>query len=234
MQNTIQNDYSRQINILDPSEFKEPVHIIGAGTVGSWMAMSLAKMGIENITLYDFDEVGMHNLPNQCFTLRDIGKNKAKSMRNLINLFTGFKIKARDTKLEGGEPLSGIVFVLTDTMRSRKDIYLKSIKNNPNIKLMIETRSDLRGFRIYAIDPKDEVQTREYEATLYDDSEAEVSACGVSQTLVATSFAVVSKAIWAMLGFLNGELQYNELVEDLASSVQFTQKWGKFYFEKDM
>ena len=233
MSNLRMDDFSRQINVFDPSEFNEPVHIIGAGTVGSWMAMSLAKMGIENITLYDFDEVGMHNLPNQCFTLRDIGKNKATSMRNLIHLFTGFRIKARESKLVGGEPLSGIVFVLTDTMRSRKDIYLKSIKNNPNIKLMIETRSDLRGFRIYAIDPKDSEQIKRYEETLYEDSEAEVSACGVSQTLIATSLAVVSKSIWAMLGFFNGELEYNELVEDLASNIQLTQKWGEFYFEKD-
>ena len=60
---------------------------------------------------------------------------------------------------------------------------------------------------------------------MYDDSEAEVSACGVSQTLVATSLTIVSKAIWAMLGFFNGELVYNELIEDLANSIQLTQKW---------
>ena len=228
-----QEDFSRQINIFDPNEFNEPVHIIGCGTAGSWLSLELAKMGIENMTLYDFDEVGMHNLPNQCFTLRDIGKNKAMSMRNIINLFTGYKVKARKDKLQGGEPLAGVVFVLTDTMKSRKNIFYKSIKNNPNVKLLIETRTDLRGFRIYIIDPKDEIQVKEYEKTLYDDSEAEVSACGVSQSLVATSLTVVSKAIWAMIGYFNGELVYNELIEDLASSIQFTQKWSDFYFERD-
>ena len=63
----MQNDFSRQINVLDPSEFKTPIHIIGAGATGSWVAFSLAKMGITNINVYDFDEGGMHNLPNQMF-----------------------------------------------------------------------------------------------------------------------------------------------------------------------
>lgn len=62
------NDFSRQVNIFKPEEFKTPIQIIGAGATGSWVALSLAKMGIENMTIYDFDEVGMHNLPNQCFT----------------------------------------------------------------------------------------------------------------------------------------------------------------------
>lgn len=224
--NLRQEDYSRQINIFDPSEWNKPIHVIGAGTAGSWLVMGLAKMGIENITVYDFDEVGMHNLPNQCFTLRDIGKNKAISIRNLIHLFTGFKIKARKDKLEGGEPLQGVVFVLTDTMKSRKDIYYKSIKNNPNVDLIIETRCDLRGYRIYILDPKNEVHIREYEKTLYSDEEAEVSACGVSQSLVATSMGLIAKSIWAMISYYNGELDYNELIEDISSGIIFKVDWN--------
>ena len=131
--NIIQNDYSRQVNIFKPEEFKTPIHIIGAGATGSWVAFSLAKMGVKNITIYDFDEVGMHNLPNQMFGIREINRNKAFAIRNIIKQMTGTSIRARNTKLEGGEPLQGIVFVLTDTMKSRKDIFNRSIKNNPNV-----------------------------------------------------------------------------------------------------
>ena len=219
----IQNDFSRQANILNPEEFNRPIHIIGAGATGSWVAFTLAKMGLSNITVYDFDEVGMHNLPNQMFGLNDIDKNKALSIRNIIRRFTGFNIKARTQKVEGGQPLQGIVFMLTDTMKSRKDIYNMSIKNNPNIDLLIETRMDLRGGRIYAIDPKNRYMCKQYEGTFYSDDEAEVSACGISQTVLPTALAITSHAIWKLLNYINGEPLFNETIIDLPNEIIFSQ-----------
>ena len=219
----IQNDFSRQANILNPEEFNRPIHIIGAGATGSWVAFTLAKMGLNNITVYDFDEVGMHNLPNQMFGLNDIDKNKALSIRNIIRRFTGFNIKARTQKVEGGQPLQGIVFMLTDTMKSRKDIYNMSIKNNPNIDLLIETRMDLRGGRIYAIDPKNRYMCKQYEGTFYSDDEAEVSACGVSQTVLPTALAITSHAIWKLLNYINGEPFSHETIIDLPNEIIFSQ-----------
>lgn len=223
--NVMQNDYSRQVNILNPEEFKTPIHIIGAGATGSWVAFSLAKMGLTNITVYDFDEVGMHNLPNQMFGLRDIDRNKAISIRNIIKLFTGFNIKARNTKVEAGQPLQGIVFMLTDTMKSRRDIYNTSIKNNPAIDLLIETRMDLRGGRIYVLDPKNKNMCKEYEGTFYNDDEAEVSACGVSQTVLPSALAITSHAIWKLLNYINGEEVYNETILDFGNEIIMTTTW---------
>ena len=219
----IQNDFSRQANILNPEEFNRPIHIIGAGATGSWVAFTLAKMGLTNITVYDFDEVGMHNLPNQMFGLSDIDKNKALSIKNIIRRFTGFNIKARTQKVEGGQPLQGIVFMLTDTMKSRKDIYNMSIKNNPNVDLLIETRMDLRGGRIYAIDPKNRYMCKQYEGTFYSDDEAEVSACGVSQTVLPTALAITSHAIWKLLNYINGEPFSHETIIDLPNEIIFSQ-----------
>ena len=48
-------------------KFNTPIHIIGCGATGSWVALMLAKMGISNITCWDFDKVEEHNLPNQFF-----------------------------------------------------------------------------------------------------------------------------------------------------------------------
>lgn len=222
----IQNDYSRQVNILNPEEFNTKINIIGAGATGSWVAFSLAKMGLSNLHIYDFDEVGMHNLPNQMFGVRDIDRNKALSIRNIIKLFTGFTVNARNEKVDGSVPLQGIVFVLTDTMKSRKDIYNRAIKNNPSIDLLIETRMDLRGGRIYVVDPKDREQTKMYEQTFYSDDEAEVSACGVSQTVLPSALAITSHAIWKLLNYINGETVYNETILDFSNEIVMTQTWG--------
>lgn len=224
---TVQGDYSRQINILNPEEFNTRINIIGVGATGSWMSLALAKMGLSKLNIYDFDTVGEHNLPNQMFGLRDIGRNKALSMRNIIKSLTGFTIGAKDEKLEGDMPMRGIVFMLTDTMKSRKDIYYKAIKNNPNVDLLIETRMDLRGGRIYVIDPKNLAHIKRYEETLYGDDEAEVSACGVSQTVLPTALGITSHAIWKLLDYINGELVYNETVLDFSNEIVMTQKWGE-------
>lgn len=223
----IQNDYSRQVNILNPEEFNTKINIIGAGATGSWVAFSLAKMGLSNLHIYDFDEVGMHNLPNQMFGVRDIDRNKALSIRNIIKLFTGFTVNARNEKVDGSVPMQGIVFMLTDTMKSRKDIYNRAIKNNPSIDLLIETRMDLRGGRIYVVDPKDREQTKMYEQTFYSDDEAEVSACGVSQTVLPSALAITSHAIWKLLNHINGEIVYNETILDFSNEIVMTQKWGE-------
>ena len=223
----VQNDYSRQINILNPEEFKTRINIVGVGATGSWMSLALAKMGLNKLHLYDFDTVGVHNLPNQMFGLRDVEHNKAHSMRNIIKMLTGFVVKSKDEKLEGDTPLQGIVFMLTDTMKSRKDIYYKTIKNNPNIELLIETRMDLRGGRIYVIDPTNREQIKRYEETLYGDDEAEVSACGVSQTVLPTALGITSHAIWKLLDYINGEIVYNETVLDFSNEIVMTQKWGE-------
>ena len=222
----IQNDYSRQVNILNPEEFNTKINIIGAGATGSWVAFSLAKMGLSNLHIYDFDEVGMHNLPNQMFGVRDIDRNKALSIRNIIKLFTGFTVNAKNEKVDGTTPLQGIVFMLTDTMKSRKDIYNRAIKNNPTVDLLIETRMDLRGGRIYVVDPKDREQTKMYEQTFYSDDEAEVSACGVSQTVLPSALAITSHAIWKLLNYINGETVYNETILDFSNEIVMTQTWG--------
>ena len=224
---TVQNDYSRQINILNPEEFNKRINIIGIGATGSWMSLALAKMGLSNLHLYDFDTVGEHNLPNQMFGIRDINRNKALSMRNIIKMLTGFVIKAKDEKIEGDTPLQGIVFMLTDTMKSRKDIYYKATKNNPKVELLIETRMDLRGGRIYVIDPSNREHIKKYEETLYGDDEAEVSACGVSQTVLPTALGITSHAIWKLLDYINGELVYNETILDFSNEIVMTQKWGE-------
>lgn len=223
--NNIMDDFSRQINIFDPEEFNKPVHVIGAGAVGSWLAFSLAKMGIQNIHIYDFDEVGMHNLPNQLFGLHDIDGNKAIKIANIIRKFTGYRVRGRNVKVDGTQPLQGIVFMLTDTMASRKKIYDMSIRNNPNIDLLIETRMDLRGGRIYAIDPKNIEQTKRYEETLYSDDESEVSACGVSQTVLPTAIGIVSNAIWKLLNYINEEDFPNETLVDFSNEIIITQTW---------
>jgi len=236
------NDFSRQSNVFNPAKFDTPVHVIGAGATGSWITMLLAKLGIKDITVWDFDTVGEHNLPNQLFRESysygteddfanresDIGENKAAAIADVAFDFTGIDIKSKSTKVDGDtRGLEGIVFVLTDTMASRKEIWENCLMMNPNVKMVVETRMGLRDGRIYAVNPMNFDHVTEYEKTLYSDEDAEVSACGVSQSIAPTATFIASLAVWNVIKFHNNpEHIINEVIHDVESAVQLTKKFG--------
>lgn len=194
------DDFSRQIDLFDPRAFTTPVHIIGCGATGSWAALQLAKMGIANVSLYDFDIVEMHNLPNQYFGFNDIGENKAIALSNRIKELTGFEYKAFNKKVTGEDTLGGYVMILTDTMASRKDIWHNAIRLKPLVKLCVETRMGLKGGNVYAINPNNYELITEYDKTLLaTDDEAEVSSCGTSLSVAATAVLIANHAVWRII-----------------------------------
>lgn len=68
---------SRHLTIFDSEPFKyKAIHIVGCGNIGSHTAEAIARMGFENIFLYDFDDVEEVNLSTQNFLTSDIGKPK--------------------------------------------------------------------------------------------------------------------------------------------------------------
>jgi molybdopterin-synthase adenylyltransferase len=61
------------------------VAVVGLGSVGSIVAETLARMGVEKIVLIDFDEVQEHNLDRLLgATFDDIGSLKTKVMERQL------------------------------------------------------------------------------------------------------------------------------------------------------
>ena len=76
-------DYRKQINLIDAEEVNVPINVIGCGALGSWLVLFLLKMGFKNITVYDFDNIEEHNIPNQCFSESQVGMAKVDAMDSL-------------------------------------------------------------------------------------------------------------------------------------------------------
>lgn len=219
------NDFSRQHDLFDPSKFNTPVTIIGGGATGSWVALELAKLGIKDITLYDFDTIEEHNLPNQAFTESQVGMKKVDAVAQLCKEFSGTQIKVKNMRVDGKQPLNGIVFMLTDTMSSRKEIWNAAIKFKPSVNLLIETRMGLREGRVYAINPCNPDHIREYEKTLYSDEETPVSACGTSQSVVVTAMMIASWAVWQLILWSREEPFDNEMLVYPSVNQVFAKKF---------
>lgn len=200
-------DPLRHMKIFDPDQFgNSRVDIIGCGATGSRIVLSLAKLGIKTIHVWDFDKIEEHNIANQAFGNNHIGMMKVEAMAQIVKEQTGTEIVAHPDKVDGSQTLGEYVFLLTDTMASRKEIYTNGIKFRPFIKALIETRMGADNGRIYTISPSSVEQCQEWENTLYDDDEAERSACGASITVGPTAETISGLAVWQFIRYYNWSL----------------------------
>lgn len=183
-------DYWRQLDVFNPEKFETPIHIIGVGASGSWIAYILAKMGIRSVTAWDHDLVEVHNLPNQIFGLEEIGMPKVLALARILARDCGTEVVARQEKATGLQPLSGIVFLCVDSMSARKEIWEKALKFNPNVKLVVETRLGAEFCIVHTIRPLYPADVRGFENTLFGDDEAEAPAC--TYRAISTVVAVVA------------------------------------------
>jgi len=78
-------DGTRHSAIHNPARYAgERVAIIGVGTIGSHLALTLARMQVP-MALYDDDRVEAHNLATQAYTRRDLGRHKVDAVARMCD-----------------------------------------------------------------------------------------------------------------------------------------------------
>lgn len=217
-------DISRHKELFDPETFHHPITIIGAGATGSWLTIALAKLGIKNITVWDFDIVEEHNVANQVFLLKDIGFPKVNALHDLIHDAVHTSISTHNEPFTN-QRLSGIVFLMVDTMQARKYIWEASIKMKPSVTHLIEPRMGLDVGRVYNVSPCNLKHIKQYEDTYYSDDAAEISACGNSMTVVSSAIGIASWCVRQLINFHNNIDVDNEILIDFKHNNIITTKW---------
>lgn len=190
-------DIMRHREIFDPDWMEgKKVTIIGCGATGSAVGLSLARLGVHHIDLWDYDQIEAHNIANQQFFQSDLGKFKVSNLRSyMTNIHLG-QYAAFERAHDGTSPLQQIVFLLVDSMKARKEIWNNGIKMKGKVKLMIETRLDPLAGRVYTVDPNQLRHVKAWEAaTAYADEDVPVSACGHYSTVGPTAMIVANMAV---------------------------------------
>jgi len=199
-------DPLRHLSVFPPHAFgARRVDVIGCGATGSRIVLSLAKLGVENIHVWDFDKVEEHNIANQAFGLGDVGALKVDALADLVYRDVGVRVQPHAERVDGSQTFGDVVFLLTDTMASRKEIWERGIKYKLPVKLLVETRMGADNGRVYAFNPCMRSHILEWEKTLYSDDEAEVSACGASVSVGPTAEIIAGLAVWQMIRWFSVE-----------------------------
>jgi molybdopterin/thiamine biosynthesis adenylyltransferase len=201
--------YSRQYDIVMPELLNERINIIGCGGIGSWTAFLLAKMGCQNIFVYDDDIVEDHNIASQFFKESDIGQLKRDALKASILEQTGIEIVGQENKNE--EVIDrGLVIFAIDSMRER--IRLAQIFQDKDIYI-IDGRMGGLQMEIYSYPIK------EYMKTLVNPDEADHDAC--TAKAICFNCAIIG-------GFMSnyirdfvttGELKNQEIILDFKNLV---------------
>jgi len=206
-------DLIRQLEAFQPADHSNRrVDVIGAGATGSHIVYLLAKIGMENIHVWDYDHIESHNVPNQLYGADQVGKLKVEALQEVILSMTETDIVIHPEKVTGAQALGEFVFLLVDTMEARKEIWEKGLKYKADKELVIETRMGADSGRIYAINPLSPTHIKAWEGTLYDDDVATVSACGSQVTVGPTATLISSMAVWQFMNYLNGDDIENEIL----------------------
>lgn len=171
---------NRQLDILQPTALD--IHIVGCGGIGSWTALALAKMGYENITLYDFDTVEEHNLATQFFKTDQLEYDKAIALSDNILEFAGSRPKYVTDKPDN---IKGDVLIMAvDSMKSREE--LKDLVDN--FQFIIDARMGGQVFNIWSFASYEKAR---YEETLFTDEEGVQEPC-TAKAIAYNVFGIAS------------------------------------------
>ena len=208
-------DYWRQADLASPEDLAFPVTIIGVGGIGSPAALALAKMGCSHLTLYDPDIVEPHNLPNQLYRLKDVGRPKVDALAEVLAEFAAPEVRAVQETV-AGQPLRGVVISGVDSMASRATIWQESIRYRAAAPLYIDARMGAQVCRLLTVRPVDPDDVRWYEGTLYSDENAAEDPC-TAQAIIYTTFGLASLIANHVKCYARGEALERDLLFDFAT-----------------
>lgn len=187
--NEMQIRLMRQMDLLPLEKLGEPITIIGAGAIGSWLTLALTKMGFGNITVYDADNVDMENMCVSLYRPVDVGQKKVHALQNLIQQFTGMVIRGIPSHYSSGV-FPGIVVSAVDSMAVRKLIWDNHVAKAINTRRIIDPRMGAETALLYVMSPFDEKDKTTYEKLLYSDDAAVHEPC----TRKATAYCALPLA----------------------------------------
>lgn len=133
------------------------VTVGGAGGIGSWLILFLAKMGIK-INVYEKDNVDETNIGGQAYGEEHIGRAKVHAIKDVVKT-AGSQEYANNIRYLGeyiaGSPVNCIVFSSFDNMEARRKMlnqWEHHAKNFPSGKcVFIDGRMTMEYFEVFVV-----------------------------------------------------------------------------------
>lgn len=172
-----------------------PVHLIGAGGIGSNVALMGSKLGLA-MTVHDADRVAPENVNNQIYGPAHLDQPKVDAIKDICLALAGTAVHTVDAFICGGEMLAGIVVEAVDSMAARDAIWRRAIlPRSAFVDTYISVRMGAESGSIFTVQPARLADRLWYETMgLYSDEDALPLPC----TGRATSYCATMAAAFAV------------------------------------
>lgn len=188
----------------DASWFKylqgKPVVVVGAGGIGSWVTMCLARIGC-SVYLYDGDRFEVHNMGGQLVNITSINVPKVQAVRDIVTSLVGMstKISVNSNMYDKDSPTSPLVISAVDSMAARKLIFEKWAKmyGDKDDSIFIDGRLLAEDYQVLAVTKG---RLNAYRATIVDDKSIPTENCTLKAT-THCSLGIASEIIGLLTNF---------------------------------
>lgn len=216
--------FCRQSGIITPDELPAHIVLIGAGGIGSWTALALAKMGLKEITIVDDDVIEDANIAPQFYRYADMGKNKAEVLATRLyeEMGGGIKVNAIVSKWEDIKkdlrdelPMTADVLIMAvDLIDTRKMIWEDT--KSSGYSLIIDGRMAKEMFQMYLISPGNENHVKTFEKSLFSSEEAAEIPC-TERAVAYNQFAIAGVIGAQIKQYAKNSILYKRIFLDLAT-----------------
>ncbi len=208
--------FQRQIGLVPRSAFENlPVTIIGVGAIGRQVALQLASLGVESLTLVDFDEVELTNITTQGYLTEDLGLSKvAATARAVSKIDSQVHLELIEDRFRPQVPIGDAVFSCVDSITTRAAIWRSA---GHRCRFWCDGR--MLGETMRILTATEQHGRDQYPTTLFQQSEAQTGACtarGVIYTAcIAAGLMVHQFTRWLRKLPIDPDVSLNLLASEL-------------------
>ncbi len=178
-----------------PSTFG--VTLIGAGGIGAITALTLAKMGVQHLEIYDDDVVGEENLATQWHKVGDLGHQKAAALcSTLLEYSDDVQPSGYAERVDASFVLrSNLVISAVDSVTARQEIWRALRNEQSRWEFYLDMRMAAQEFQHFLIPESDPRAVTAYDQQLMSLAESDIEE--VACTEKATIFCALAAAAHA-------------------------------------
>jgi len=150
-------NHTRHMNIFQIPDSMS-VEIIGAGGLGSPLALALAKMGFKYMTLYDHDVISEDNLATQLHRCSDVGTPKVYSLMETLRMFSDDvePMAVQDIVTALTELTGSIIISCVDSIKARQEIWA-AVQRCSYCDWYVEMRMGAEEANIHSVDMRGDI-----------------------------------------------------------------------------
>lgn len=224
-------NYTRQLDWYNPETDVNKVLIIGAGSLGSYTAFLLARMGKNNFTLCDPDRVEEHNFPNQFFDAYcKVGMAKTQCVSNTISAFdNSLNIYPINNKIENQIQILSdytVVIITVDNQQTRKTVFEHLLLNRGRCNLLIDASSAGQYANIKICNLTNSGSILSYKKQLWTEDEASHLPC-TGKSICDMSAIIAGWVVNAYRHYTSGDLTWMWIFIDGTNGTSYVMQPAK-------